>query len=538
MQAKKRYFRRRFGITNTFSLTASAAVVMLAVMAVAFAASGTVQADHDVVYAICPEPIQEGNSGQIGVRRSGHKIKSAIFFTVHRYHTADANDFVEYHGLKVESSNRASTLWAPVVTKEDTLPEHDENFTIGFWDHGVWHHCIVTIEDDDAPEIISVSIASKPVDQYAYRAGDVIDIAVDFDQKVNVDDNSHLSLYLGDGGGSVWRGAIYHDGSESRSLIFRYKVQPEDFDTDGITVGAAASNDDGSPAYGFGGNIYAESTDVPVNYGHAGLAGGWKQKVDGRPYVQDVRIISSPSDGWSAYRANQVIEISMTFDTDVVVEGEVSVALHLGVVDYSWDGVIREAHYIRGSGTDTLVFGYTVGPGDMDSEGVGIVMGTERNGFSGAGTIKAKGTNVERNPHYLGTGHQSGHKVDSSSPSVSSIGFTSRPANGAAYAAGEAITVEVTFDERVAHKGALQLELDIGGVVRQSTLESPPGLTFGHSQVFHYVVQDGDTDVDGTGISANSLSANGGGVYDSAGNVADLCHPVVPADPGQKVETH
>ena len=295
---------------------------------------------------------------------------------------------------------------------------HDETFAIGFWDGGVWHHCVVTIEDDDAPEIISVGMASKPVVFPSYRAGDAIDIAVDFDRKVEVDGNPQLSLYLGDGEGSAWRGASYHAGSGTNSLVFRYQVQPEDFDTDGISVGAAATDDDGSPAYGFSGDIFAEGTDVPVDYGHAGLTGGWKQQVDGRPYVQDARIVSSPSEGWTAYPANQVIEVSLAFDTDVVVEGDVSVELHLGIVDYNWDGVIREADYLRGSGTDTLVFGYTVRPGDMDAEGVGLVLGTERTGFTGDGNIRGKGLNVERNPNYLGTGHHADHKVDTSIATV------------------------------------------------------------------------------------------------------------------------
>ena len=538
METKRRGIRRWFGITNTFPLAALAAFVTLAVVAVALGMPSEAHADHGGVYAVCPDPIEEGNTGSIGVRRSGHKIKSAFFFTDNRYHTADGDDYVEYHGFKVQSSGGESTLRAPIVTKEDTLPEHDETFAIGFWDDDVWHHCVVTIEDDDAPEIVHVSIASSPVDQYAYHNGDAIDIAVDFDQKVDAGADANLALYLGDEDDSVWRGASYEAGSGTRSLIFRYRVQPEDFDGDGLRVAAAATGDDRSPAYGFGGDIFAEGTDVPVEYGHEGVTGGWKQKVDGRPYVQETQIISSPSDGWTAYRANEVIEVLMRFDTDVVVDGDVSVELHLGVVDYNWDGVIREAGYLRGSGTDTLIFGYTVRPGDMDAEGVGIVLGTEESGFAGGGTIKAKGTDVERNPYYLGTGHQAEHKVDSSSPSVSSIRFTSRPANGDAYADGESIAVEVTFDERVAHKGALHLNLDIGGVARQATAEASPSLTYGYSSVFHYVVQDGDTDIDGVGISANSLRAEGAGVYDSAGNTADLGHPVVPADPGQKVATH
>ena len=156
-----------------------------------------------------------------------------------------------------------------------------------------------------------------------------------------------------------------------------------------------------------------------------------------RPYVQSVKIISSPPDGWDAYRANQTIEVSMTFDTDVVVEGDVSVDLYLGLEDYNWDEAERKAAYIRGSGTDTLVFGYTVRPGDMDPRGVGIIMGVDfdrnKGGFGGSGTIKDKGTDVERNPWYLGTGHQPDHKVYTESPAISSLSIISRPANGDAY---------------------------------------------------------------------------------------------------------
>ena len=52
-------------------------------------------------------------------------------------------------------------------------------------------------------------------------------------------------------------------------------------DADGIGGGAAASNNDGNPAYGFGGNIQAAGTDVPISYSHPGVKGDRKQKVDG-----------------------------------------------------------------------------------------------------------------------------------------------------------------------------------------------------------------------------------------------------------------
>ena len=489
-----------------------------------------------LAYLVCPDPIAEGNTGQVGIRRSGYKIKSAYFFTDHKYYTAESDDYEEFHGLKVESNAAATTLRAPVVTKEDTVPEHDETFAIGYWDGGEWHHCVVTIEDDDAPGITLVEISSTPVDGYAYRAGEAIDVVVNLDSKVDVVGTPLLALFFGDGDESTWRGASYHSGSGSHSLVFRYQVQPEDLDNDGITVGAAAVNDDHGPAYGFSGNIYAGGTEVPINYAHPGVNSHWRQKVDGRPYVQTARITTSPPDGWKAYRAYQAIDVSMTFDTDVVVEGDVTIDLHLGLDNYNWDEATRRAEYIRGSGSDTLVFSYVVTPGDMDLEGVGLQLGGLGAGFGGEGTIKAKGTEVERSPWFLGTGHQPEHKVDTEPPDISSVSIVPSPSDGDAYGAGELIRAEVTFSEMITPSGDLQFELDVGGTERQASLGYTPERTFTKSLVFAYEVLDGDVDTDGVGIRANSLRLNGGGIYDIAGNAAGLSHPALAANPGQKVD--
>ena len=355
---------------------------------------------------------------------------------------------------------------------------------------------MVTIEDEDTPRIDHVGISSTPVDGYAYPAGESIDVGVTLDGKVEVDGTPLLALFLGDGNDSAWRGAEYYNGSGTRFLVFRYRVQPGGFDMDGLSVGSAASSDDGSAAYGFHGSIYAEGTDVPIEYDHSGVQGDWRQKVDGRPYVQRVWISSSLSNGWDAYRANEVIELSFTFDTQVVVEGDVSTGIFLGLdgPNGDWDAAVRRANYLRGSGTDTLVFGYTVRPGDMDPKGVMIAAGFQSNGFGGSGTIKARGTNVDRNPDYLGTGHQPDHKVDTEAPSVSSLSITSRPANGEAYHAGEVISVEVVFTENVTTDQDVRLELEVGGVAHAAVLDPVSARTSNNLLVFHYRVQEGDVD--------------------------------------------
>ncbi len=498
------------------------------------------RADHDSTNVVCPDPIREGNSGQMRVRMPGSKDISVAVFTYHDSYSASSNDFTEYHGGRFESEPDEDTVRIPVVTTEDTSPEHDETFSTGFWVDGEWHGCEVVIDDDDAPEITFVEISSAHADWYAYRAREHIDVTVNTDARVEVGGTPLLSLYIGDDGyGDNWRGAEYHSGSGTRALVFRYKVRPGDFDMDGITVSAAASGDDGSPVYGFSGHVYADGTDVPIEYAHSGLEGGERHMVDGRPYVKRVRVSSSPSEGWHAYRVNQVIEFSLTFDQDVEVDGEVTAGLSVGLDDNNWHVAERQATHLRGSGTEILEFVYTVRPGDMDPKGIrvatGSFFGNALSSFGGTGLVKAKGTGVEAHSKFFGTGRLSKHKVDTAPPSVSSVNITSEPADGEAYDAGEVVSVEVVFSEEVTTRGGPELELDVGGVARQMVLRSSPVGSFAKSLVFGYTVQEGDEDGDGIGISANTLRLNGGGIYDVAGNSANLSFDVVPADSGHKV---
>ena len=471
----------------------------------------------------------------MGIRRSGYWVLGAVAFTDHLLYTAESDDYTEYHGVKFTQPEGA-TLWFPIETTEDTRPERDETFAIGFWDFGVWRHCVVTIVDDDMPRIVGVNLVSSPIAGGAYRAGDAIDIAVRFDAKVEVEGSPLLALFVGEGDASTtWRGAGYRRGSGTFELLFRYIVQPGDLDLDGFSVGAAATADDRTAAYGFAGTINAMGTDAPVDYTHSGLEPASQQRVDGRPYVQSRHITSVPEAGQRTYRTNEVIEFTFNFDSRVVVEGDVCVNLFVGPDGFHADNTKRKAVYRSGSGTDTLVFGYTVRPGDTDPDGVTLLWGTATNGSCGSGTIKGADSGVEHNPWYRGLGYLPGHRIDTAPPAVSSAAITSLPSNGAAYTTGETISVEITFSESVTISGDPYLGLDIGGETGRATLAADRETS--SRAVFEYEVQSGDADADGIGISANSLFLNNGGIHDRAGNAASLSHPAVAADTAQRVAT-
>ena len=116
-----------------------------------------------------------------------------------------------------------------------------------------------------------------------------------------------------------------------------------------------------------------------------------------------------------------------------------NVGIGIGWTGHNKEEAWREAEYLRGSGTDTLVFGYTVTPGDNDDKGVAIFMGHPNKGYGGDGTIKAEGTDVEINPYYLGSGNQSAQKVDTTPPRIDSVAIVSNPSNGEAYDVGETV---------------------------------------------------------------------------------------------------
>ena len=78
--------------------------VLLSAIAIPVAAPRAALADHNSMYVVCPDPVPEGNSTRMGIRRSGYKVLEAYAFTDHLYYTADSDDYTEYHGVKFEQS--------------------------------------------------------------------------------------------------------------------------------------------------------------------------------------------------------------------------------------------------------------------------------------------------------------------------------------------------------------------------------------------------------------------------------------------------
>ena len=103
-----------------------------------------------------------------------------------------------------------------------------------------------------------------------------------------------------------------------------------------------AGSDDRNDAYCFIGKIYSKETEESIDYSD--------------PRIKD--------------RDDRTVKVPLTFNADVVVEGDGPIDLHLRIDEHDWDEVMRRTKYIRGSGVDTLVFGYKVLPGDIEAKGI------------------------------------------------------------------------------------------------------------------------------------------------------------------------
>ena len=123
-------------------------------------------------------------------------------------------------------------------------------------------------------------IISTPVDGRTYRYGENIDIALTFNTDVYVpEDDSWIVIRVGDAAdGSNSRVAAYLSGSDTNRLVYRYQVEFDDADANGISV------DEGGLDTGFVGwvpTIVVSSGLLPVERYFPGVVDDPVHKVDG-----------------------------------------------------------------------------------------------------------------------------------------------------------------------------------------------------------------------------------------------------------------
>ena len=362
------------------------------------------------------------------------------------------------------------------------------------------------IVDTTAPEIVSngVTITSTTA---PYTTGEAIQARVTFNENVSVTDTPQLALQIG----GATKKANYASGSGTAALVFEYTVAAGDTDADGVSIGANALS--------LNSGTIGDAAENVATLTHTAVSDNASHKVDttAPEIVSNGVAITSTT---AHYTAGEAIQATVTFTENVIVTGTPQLTLQIG-------GTTKTAGYVSGSGTAALVFAYTVAAGDTDADGISI--GANALGLN-SGTIGDAAENAAVLTH-TAVSADSAHQVDTTTPSIDTITFTSTTAP---YTAGEVVQATVTFDEKVFVTGTPRLPLQFSVLKKPAAYKSGSGTA---ALVFEYTVVAGEKDADGISIDADSLTLNGGTIKDAVGNNANLTHTAIPAQSSHIVDT-
>ena len=247
------------------------------------------------------------------------------------------------------------------------------------------------------PNITGVTVTSNPHTGDTYWLNESIEVTASFDKRVTVSGGApELALWFGTGDDTVLRMATYDRGSGTPNLVFAYTVLPEDADSDGVFIAANALAENSAPEMsirGPGTIVETGGNRANARFDSISRQAGPEHKVDGSRVatIAGVAITSQPLIG-DTYSFAQPIEITVTFSEAMEVTGALQVALQLGADT-------KIASYVRGSGTDRLVFAYAVLSTDLNADGVSVGANTLADGGDTDQGVRGDGTilSVSRN---------------------------------------------------------------------------------------------------------------------------------------------
>ena len=201
-----------------------------------------------------------------------------------------------------------------------------------------------------AVTVDSLRMLSSAGNDSTYVQGDTIRVGVYYSSNTDVNSiPSRLYLKIGtETRTALWTGPS--DGCDCGSggatwFRFRYVVQPEDFDADGITTDSLGAYD----------ITAADGTAINGSLTGVKITNAAAHKVDGTlgyPKVTGVTI-SSSAGADNTYNVDDTIAVTVAFDSTVAVTGTPQLALGIG-------SATRQANYASGTGSTSLVFRYVV----------------------------------------------------------------------------------------------------------------------------------------------------------------------------------
>lgn len=336
-----------------------------------------------------------------------------------------------------------------------------------------------SIPDVTRPEMVSVSL---PADGY-FKLGDTLTFDVTFTEVIGpVSGTPRIPITIG----STTEYAEYVSGGGSDTLTFEYTVKAGDLDLDGLTVSTDLDLNSGIIEDVEGNNLNILA--LPSNDPSGILVDGIAPAID--PALSED---ADPANGEADALLGDVITL---FFDESVVAGSGSIEIRNEDADAPFESIDVGQVTISGTGSSTVVEIDPVSNFDINTNySVAIPEGAF---VDAAGNLSAE---VPASDYVFRT-------VDA--PVVTNVSFAST----GPYKAGSVIVVDLQFSELLDMTGAgvaptIKLGMGANGSPAQVTADfetlsnGPPGGS--DTMRFAYIVQPGDTDMDGVAVIANSL---------------------------------
>jgi len=228
-------------------------------------------------------------------------------------------------------------------------------------------------------------------------------------------------------------------------------------------------------------------------------------RITFKPQVQSVSVPAN-----NTYKIGDALNFTVSFDSLINVTGTPKLPITLNT------GGTVQASYLAGSGSQNLVFRYTVASGDLDMDGVTVGSAIELNG----GTISSDfGEDAELNLYYVGA--TTGVLINGIPPTISSVSPTSGPIVGGTSVtitgAGFTDVTAVKFGSTNATSFAVNSSTQITAVspagsagATDITITIPNGTsTTNINDKFTYVVAPTATTNAATSITSTGATLNG-----------------------------
>lgn len=354
--------------------------------------------------------------------------------------------------------------------------------------------------DANRPNILSFTNPRDAV----YKTGDALDYIFRFSENILVTAKANaasLSVTIG----SKTRTAVYFTGSGTDSIVFRYVIQSGDLDKDGVKPASSIFLLNGSIITDTAGN-----TALLIFSNNASVKGILVDAV-----AATVSSVSVPAT--AVYRTGNLLDFVVNYSKKVWITHSAdgpSLQVTIGSKN-------RKVSYTSGSGSNALLFRYTVLPDDTDKDGIKLSpVITLNTSF----LQDEAGNNASLSLNNIGG--MSGIRIN---PLTAAVNGIILPPNDV-YKTGDTLEFMISYNEKIfvaTGNGIPYLKFTAGKTTRQAFYKNGSGSNL---LLFTYVVQAGDEDTDG--IKLNTvITLNNGFITDTLNNPAPVTF-VIPENTG------